>query len=163
MQTLRRAIVIHSPHSGRSGELSQALELLQRSGIEVTDCISIANLDNMPPQGTNWVQLGIDVAVAAGGDGLVGGVITHIDESDLTLGIMPLGTSNDIARSLHIPLDIQQAAQVITQGKEQKVDVGAARPAEQAPHLASKHQFGPMLAQIASQKLGYFAHALTIG
>jgi len=163
MQTSRRAIVIHSPHSGRSGELSQALELLQRSGIEVTDCISIADLDNLPPQGTNWVQRGIDVAIAAGGDGLVGGVITHIDESGLPLGILPLGTSNDIARSLRIPQEIEMAVQAIAQGKEQEIDVGVARPAEQAPHLASKHQSGPLLAHVATEKHGYFAHALTIG
>lgn len=163
MRTLRRAIVIHSPHSGRSGELSQALELLQRSGIEVTDCISIADLDNLPPQGTNWVQRGIDVAIAAGGDGLVGGVITHIAESSLPLGILPLGTSNDIARTLRIPQDIHSAAQVIAEGKEQEVDVGVAKPAEQAPHLASKHQSGPLLKHIGIEKHGFFAHALTIG
>src|SRR6266446_65284 len=163
MQTSRRVIVIHSPHSGRSEKLSQALELLQHSGIEVTDCISIADLDNLPPQGTNWIQRGIDVAIAAGGDGLVGGVITHIAESGLRLGILPLGTSNDIARSLRIPQEIEMAVQAIAQGKEQEIDVGVARPAEQAPHLASKHQSGPLLAHVATEKRGYFAHALTIG
>ena len=163
MHKPQRAILVHSPHSGRSANLFEAITHLEQTGLEVVNTISIAELDDLPSQGMAWKESGIDVAIAAGGDGLVGGVITHIDESDLTLGIMPLGTSNDIARSLHVPLDIQQAAQVIAQGKEQKVDVGAARPAEQAPHLASKHQFGPMLAQIASQKHGYFAHALTIG
>src|SRR5215469_4143205 len=160
---MQRVIVIHSPHSGRSGELSQALEHLQHSAIEVTDCISIADLDHLPPQGTNWMQHGIDVAIAAGGDGLVGGVITHIAESGLCLGVLPLGTSNDIARSLRIPQEIEMAIQVIARGKEQEIDIGVARPAEQAPHLASKHQSGPLLAHVASQKHGYFAHALTIG
>lgn len=159
----QRAIVIHSPHSGRSAELDEAITYLEQTGLEIVKTISIAELDNLPSQGMTWKESGIDVAIAAGGDGLVGGVITHIDESGLPLGIMPLGTSNDIARSLHIPLDIQQAAQVIAQGKEQKVDVGTARPAEQAPHLASKHQSGPVLAQVAPQKHGYFAHALTVG
>ena len=163
MQTPQRVIVIRSPHSGRSGELSQALEHLQHSGIEITDCISIADLDHLPPQGTNWVQRGIDVAIAAGGDGLVGGVITHIAECGLRLGILPLGTSNDIARSLRIPQEIKMAVQVIAQGKEHEIDVGAAQPAEQAPHLASKHQSGPLPTHVAPEKHGYFAHALTIG
>src|SRR6266851_225416 len=163
MQTSRRVIVIHSPHSGRSEKLSQALELLQHSGIEVTDCISIADLDNLPPQGTNWMQRGIDVAIAAGVDGLVGGAITHIAESGLRLGILPLGTSNDIARSLRIPQEIEMAVQAIAQGKEQEVDVGVAKPAEQAPHLASKHQSGPVQTHIGTEKHGFFAHALTIG
>ena|SRR2546428_1637047 len=159
----KRAIVIHSPHSGRSEKLPEAIKHLEQSGLEVDKSISIAMLDNLPAQGTTWKESGIDVAIAAGGDGLVGGVITHIAESGLPLGILPLGTSNDIARSLRIPQDILEAAQVIAQGKEQEVDVGVAQPAEQAPHLATKHQAGPVPAQVAPQKHGYFAHALTIG
>ena len=102
LQKLRHSIVIHSPHSGRSEKLSQALTYLQEVGIEITRSISVAELDNQPPQGVNWREEGIDIAIAAGGDGLVGGVITHIAESGLPLGILPLGTANDIARSLEI-------------------------------------------------------------
>jgi diacylglycerol kinase (ATP) len=159
----QRAIVIHSPHSGRSEKLSEAITHLEQTGIEVVTCISIATLDNLPSQGANWKESGIDIAIAAGGDGLVGGVITHVAESGLPIGILPLGTSNDIARSLRIPQDLLSAAQVIAEGKEQEVDVGVARPAEQAPHLASKHQSGPLLAQVPPKKHGFFAHALTIG
>src|SRR6266404_8727620 len=163
MYTPQRVIIINSPHSGRSAQLSEAITHLQQSGIEVVNTIAIATLDNLPPQGTTWKESGIDVAVAAGGDGLVGGVITHIAASGLPLGILPLGTSNDIARSLQIPQDIESAAQTIARGKEQEVDVGVARPAEQAPHLAGKHQTGPVLAHVGLEKHGYFAHALTVG
>ncbi len=159
----QRASVIHSPHSGRSEKLVEAMTHLAQTGVEVVNTISIADLDHLPAQGTTWKESGIDVAIAAGGDGLVGGVITHIAESGLPLGILPLGTSNDIARSLHIPQDLQAAAQTIAQGKEQEVDVGVAQPAEQAPHLATQHQAGPFLEQGAPQKQGYFAHALTVG
>ncbi len=163
MHTSQRVIVIHSPHSGRSSKLSEAITYLEQTGLEVVNTISIADLDNLPSQGANWKESGIDIAIAAGGDGLVGGVITHVVESGLPMGILPLGTSNDIARSLRIPLDLLSAAQVIAQGKEQEVDVGVAWPAEQAPHLASKHQSGPLLAQVPPKKHGFFAHALTIG
>lgn len=159
----QRAIVIHSPHSGRSEKLVEAITHLEQTGVEVVNTISIADLDNLPAQGTTWKESGIDVAISAGGDGLAGSVITHIAESGLPLGILPLGTSNDIARALHIPQDLQAAAQTIAQGKEQEVDVGVAQPAEQAPHLATKHQSGPLLEQVAPQKHGYFAHALTVG
>ncbi len=163
MQTSQRVIVVHSPHSGRSSKLSEAITYLKQTGLEVVNTISIAELDDLPAQGTTWKESGIDVAVAAGGDGLVGGVITHIAESGLPLGILPLGTSNDVARAFHIPQDIQAAVQVIAQGKEQKVDIGVAQPAEQAPHLATKHQSGPLLDHVAPQGHGFFAHALTIG
>jgi len=155
--------VIHSPHSGRSAKLSDALTQLQQTGVEVIQTIPIDTLDNLPAQGASWREKSIDVAIAAGGDGLVGGVITHIAESGLPLGILPLGTSNDIARALHIPQDLHSAAQVIAQGEERKVDVGVARPAEQAPHRASKHQSGPILAHVGLQRQAFFAHALTVG
>ena len=163
MQNRRRAIVIHSPHAGRSAQLSAALTLLEQAGLEIVNSISIAELDNLPPQGAIWQESGIDMAIAAGGDGLAGGVITHIADSGLPLGLLPLGTSNDIARSLAIPQDLQSAAQVIVRGRIQEVDVGVARPAQQAPHPASKGQFGPLQQYVSPQKHGYFAHALTIG
>jgi diacylglycerol kinase (ATP) len=163
MQTSQRVIVVHSPHSGRSSKLSEAITYLEQTGLEIVNIISIADLDNLPAQGPIWKANGIDLAISGGGDGLVGGVITHIAESGLPLGILPLGTSNDIARSLHIPLDLQEAAQVIVQGDEHLVDVGVAKPAEQAPHLATKHQSGPLLSQVAPEKHGFFAHVLTVG
>lgn len=150
-----KAIVVHSPHSGRSAQLSQTLNLLNQSGVQVIDVIAIAELDHQPLQGTRWQERGATVAVAAGGDGLIGGVITHIAESELPLGILPLGTSNDIARSLNIPLTLPDAVQVIATGNEQKMDVGVAQPAEQAPHTTNAH--------LTTRSHGYFAHALTVG
>ncbi|HXZ03562.1 MAG TPA: diacylglycerol kinase family protein [Ktedonobacteraceae bacterium] len=163
MQTSQRVVVIHSPYSGRSSKLSEAISYLEQAGLEIVNTISIADLDDLPVQGPIWKANGIDIAISGGGDGLVGGVITHIAESSLPLGILPLGTSNDIARSLHIPQDLQEAAQVIAQGDEHLVDVGVAKPAQQAPHLASKHQSGPLLSQVAPYKHAFFAHALIIG
>ena len=159
----QRVIVIRSPHSGRSSKLPEALKHLEQAGLEVVDSISIAKLDNLPAQGTPWKERGVAVAIAAGGDGLVGGVIMHIAESGLPLGILPLGTSNDIARALHIPQDIHEAAQVIAQGKEQEVDIGVAQPAEQASHSGTSSQSGPVLARVDPQTQIFFAHALTVG
>ena len=159
----QRVILIHSPHSGRSSKLPDALKQLEQAGLEVVKSLSIADLDTLPAQGKVWKESGIEVAIAAGGDGLVGGVITHIAESDLPLGILPLGTSNDIARALHIPQDIGEAAQVIAQGREQKVDVGAAQSAAQVTHPGTPAQNGRVVPHDASHPFAYFAHALTVG
>ncbi len=159
----QQVIVIHSPHSGRSSKLPDALKQLEQAGLEVVKSISISTLDTLPAQGIAWKESGVAVAIAAGGDGLVGGVITHIAASGLPLGILPLGTSNDIARALHIPLDISEAAHVIAQGKVQEVDIGAAQPVEEATHPGTPSQSGPVLAPGVPRKLVFFAHALTVG
>ncbi len=151
-----KAIVVQSPFSGRSAQLSQALDLLDQANVQIIDVISIADLDHQPLQGRRWLERGANIAIAAGGDGLIGGVITHIAESGLALGILPLGTSNDIARSLDIPLALPEAVQVIAAGKQQEMDVGIAQPAEQTPHAAQDDH-------LSAQSHGYFAHALTVG
>jgi diacylglycerol kinase (ATP) len=159
----QRVLVVHSPHSGRSSKLPDAIKHLEQAGLEVTNSISIADLDHLPAQGTVWKESGIDVAIAAGGDGLVGGVVTHIAESGLPLGILPLGTSNDIARALHIPQDIGEAAQVIAEGRDQEVDVGVGHPAKQGSHADTPSQSVDVATQDGSRIYGYFAHALTVG
>lgn len=162
MTKVRKAIVIHSPFSGRSTQLNEALSYLQHD-IEPADVISIATLDGLSPQGPVWQEQGIDVVIAAGGDGLIGGVITHIVESDLVLGILPLGTANDIARSIKIPQSLRSAAEVIAAGRVGKVDVGKAQPAEQMPHEPSSTHTHPATRRIVQQHHGFFAHALTVG
>lgn len=156
-------IVIHSPHSGRSEQLAQALTYLQQADANICDVLSIADLDALPAQGAVWQAAGIEIAVAAGGDGLVGGVINHVVHCGLPLGILPLGTGNDIARSLAIPQELRKAAETIIQGHPRAVDIGVAQPAEQMPlHEENSHH------QVAHTPLsprshGFFAHALTVG
>jgi diacylglycerol kinase (ATP) len=159
----QRVILIHSPHSGRSSQLPVAIKNLEQAGLEVVSSISIADIDDLPAQGTLWKESGVNVALAAGGDGLVGGVVTHIAESGLPLGILPLGTSNDIARALHIPQDIGEAAHVIAQGREQEVDIGVAQSAEQTTRSGTPSQSGSLPAKVIPQSGVCFAHALTVG
>lgn len=159
----KKAIVIHSPHSGRSNLLTEALTDLQKTNIELVNVLSIAELDSLPHQGDDWRRNGIDLVIAAGGDGVVGGVITHIAESGLPLGILPLGTANDIARSLSIPQHPRQAVQVLATGRILTIDIGKAEPAEQTPHTANGGQKQPVQKQVEARQQGYFAHALTLG
>ena len=156
------AIVIHSPHSGRSTQLPAALKFLEQANIAIAEVLPIMQLDGLPAQGSIWQEQGINLAIAAGGDGLIGGVITHIAESHLPVGILPLGTANDIARSLNIPQDLQQAVAVIRQGRTVAIDIGIAEPAEQAPHQISQ-QGQPKHAPTQIHSHGFFAHTLIVG
>lgn len=156
------AIVIHSPHAGRSAQLPEALKYLKQANIEIAEVVPITQLDELPTQGSHWKEQGVNIVIAAGGDGLIGGVITHIAESNLPLGILPLGTANDIARSINIPQDLQQAVEVIKQARTVAIDIGTAKPAEQAPHQI-RRQGRSKQTPARSQSHGYFAHALTVG
>lgn len=162
-QQQRKAIVIYSPHSGRADQLETTLRLLERVDLSPYQVIPINDLDTKPIQGPSWQRQGIEMVIAAGGDGLVGGVISHIAESDIPLGILPLGTSNDTSRALSIPQDIDQAIDVLRAGKIDKIDLGAAHPAEQAPHNSQQTAGHLALQAIPPQRHGYFAHVSTVG
>ena len=152
MSRKKRALVIYSPASGRAAQLPHALHALDEAGMEIVQTTPVGNLPRQPAQGQNWAERGIEIAIAAGGDGVIGSVINHIARSTIPLGIMPLGTSNDIARSLNIPLDLGHAAEAIASGQIRMVDLGVARP------LDGVHATGD-----TAPLYGYFAHVLTIG
>lgn len=66
-----------------------------------------------------------DVLVAAGGDGTVNLCAQAILASDceVALGILPLGTGNDCARALGIPLEGEEAVEVLLKGDSKQMDV----------------------------------------
>jgi YegS/Rv2252/BmrU family lipid kinase len=74
-----------------------------------------------------WVAKPADdrpLIVAAGGDGTVGAAADMVAGTGAVLGILPLGTSNDVARSLRIPLRVEQAVELLRAGSVATVDLG---------------------------------------
>jgi diacylglycerol kinase (ATP) len=65
-----------------------------------------------------------DAIIAAGGDGTIVSLVDDAIAADLPLGIVPLGTFNDLAKTLEIPLDIRAACELIARGYERCIDVG---------------------------------------
>jgi diacylglycerol kinase (ATP) len=71
-----------------------------------------------------------DLVIAAGGDGTVEAVARGLLGTQIPLGIIPLGTFNNVATSLRIPLDVRKACRLIATGATHRVDVGLARTAD---------------------------------
>src|SRR5438874_2584684 len=67
---------------------------------------------------------GADLVVAAGGDGTIHAVATGLIGSTSTLGIIALGTMNNLARSLNIPDTIEGACAILAKGETRTIDVG---------------------------------------
>lgn len=66
----------------------------------------------------------IDAVVICGGDGSVNAAIPALTEFKLPIGIIPLGTSNNLSRNLGIPIDIDEACEVIHGGFKKNIDLG---------------------------------------
>jgi diacylglycerol kinase family enzyme len=97
---------------------------LRAVGIAIGERMMVGDGDIQRPRGASWRRRGYAAVVAAGGDGTIGAAVSQLAESDVPLGILPLGTSNDVARSLGIPLDLATAAATIADGVTSTVDIG---------------------------------------
>jgi hypothetical protein len=116
------AVLVISPHAGRSRGLARARRALDRRRILVHE-LEIEHVDRLSEL---LRTLGRDprLVIAAGGDGTVGSVAGHLAGTDNILGILPLGTGNDFARSLDISLGPRRAARLLGTGEISNVDLG---------------------------------------
>jgi YegS/Rv2252/BmrU family lipid kinase len=118
------AVIIGNPNSGRAGSkalLERCAKTLRSGGLTV----EILNTEQ-PDHATELAALaGNRLVVAAGGDGTINEIINGLDE-EATLGILPLGTANVLARELGLPLDVERACERILHGERVRIDLGVA-------------------------------------
>ena len=69
------------------------------------------------------VKGGAKLVIVGGGDGSVSSAAQALAGSKATLGILPLGTLNHLARDLGIPPDLKQSAKLIASGQARPIDV----------------------------------------
>jgi len=117
-------LVITNRDAGTSDEesLEAALEVLrERTSVEVHATGDPGELDGV------LHRAGSRRIVVAGGDGSLHAVVAALHRrNELTgrvLGLLPLGTGNDFARALGLPLDIEEAARVLLDGTPTPMDL----------------------------------------
>jgi YegS/Rv2252/BmrU family lipid kinase len=66
----------------------------------------------------------VDLVIVGGGDGTLNAAVDAIVDTKLPLGILPLGTANDLARTLGIPNSLTEACQIIAAGNLRRIDLG---------------------------------------
>lgn len=119
----KRALLLRNPKARRGQEsIDPILQRLAAGGLDVT----VETFEALPEIARDIVRLRhiADLVIVCGGDGSVSSAALAAMESGLPLGIMPMGTANDLARTLDIPMDLLAAADVIVRGATRLVDVG---------------------------------------
>lgn len=125
----RNMLFIYNPRAGKAQIRSNLLDIIDifvKAGYEVTAYPTQAKGDGM--KAVMERKLGYyDMIACSGGDGTLDEVVTGMMrcEKRLPIGYVPAGSTNDFANSLQIPKNMQEAAQVIVQGKNFGCDIGA--------------------------------------
>jgi undecaprenyl-diphosphatase len=127
-----QAVLVTSPNAGRGDKLTAARVGLARAGIAIVAELRVDELSRFDDV-IRTLMPARPLVIAAGGDGTVGSVADKLANRDLVLGVLPLGTSNDFARSLRIPIDLERAAELLQSGKVSSVDLGRVTPAGGRP------------------------------
>lgn len=127
------AYVILNPYSGRWKA--------RRRRAEVEDCLHAAGIEFVitetdgPGHGTdvaeNALRSGYTPILVAGGDGAIGEVINGLYRAQPEgvlgpIGVLPLGTANDLVHNLGLPLDLPSAARAVARGRTRRIDLGLA-------------------------------------
>ena len=119
----RRALIVVNAKSrnGRHG-VGAAAEVFRAAGVELVEAGCAAGAEIGPCILAHRGE--VDCVVVGGGDGTINAAARALVDTGLPLGVLPLGTANDLARSIGIPLDLAGAAGVICGGRTQRIDAG---------------------------------------
>jgi diacylglycerol kinase (ATP) len=112
----------------RTGEqaFERASELLASLGVEIGASYALHDAARLPETVREAVGEGHDPIILGGGDGSVSSTVDFLAHYDVTLGLLPLGTANDFARTLEIPDGLDAACRTIANGKVVDIDLGLA-------------------------------------
>ncbi len=131
MTTTRRLQLVVNPSAGggRSARLLPRVEAALRAAghdLEVTPTRSLEHADELVA-----AALADDrVAVAMGGDGLVGRVAGAVSAGGGLMAVLPGGRGNDFCRAVHLPLEPVAAAVLLSSTRERAVDLGVVSSAQ---------------------------------
>lgn len=125
---MKRARIIYNPTSGREAfkrHLPEVLEKLEIAGYE-TSCHATTCEGDATKAAIEAVRREFDVVIAVGGDGTLNEVVAGISQCEKRpkLGLIPMGTTNDFARAVRIPRNVEEALNIIVAGDTIPVDVG---------------------------------------
>ncbi len=125
--------VLLNPYSNRWNSQKRwpaAESALRAAGVEFDVAVS-GHTDHLVELAAEAVGQGFTTLLVAGGDGSIGEVVNGAargwDEKSpfpVTMGILPLGTANDLGDNIGIPRDFAAVAQMIAKGKTRQIDLG---------------------------------------
>lgn len=118
----RALLIVNNKSRNGSADIRTAIEQLQQRGFDVIEgkCEKREHIAERIHQYRDH----IDCVIIGGGDGSMNAAASALVETQLPLGVLPLGTANDLARTLNIPIDIEQAFDVIANGILHRIDLG---------------------------------------
>jgi diacylglycerol kinase family enzyme len=118
----KKVILLHSPTAGASHpNAEELLKAIHRATGRKPRYFSTKNADWKDALSKRW-----DLVILAGGDGTVGKSVRWLAHRETPIAILPLGTANNIARSLGIEGDVKSLLSNLATASVRSLDIGRA-------------------------------------
>jgi diacylglycerol kinase (ATP) len=123
----RRAVLVVNTHSRRGRRLyTEVRSRLVAAGFTLLAAHAVDRPAELERILAEAADLGPDLFVAGGGDGTISTAARLLAHRDIALGLLPLGTTNNFARTAGVPLGLDAAVATLSRGKVIDVDLGLA-------------------------------------
>ncbi|CAA9890576.1 Lipid kinase [Candidatus Methylobacter favarea] len=161
--TKRNALFISNKKSGKAvNELNGAVKILKDSNFNL-----IEQESESPSHTSDLIRQNrgiVDTVILAGGDGTMSSAAGALSECGLALGILPMGTANDLARTLKIPESLESAATIIANGRLHVIDLGKVndRCFINAAHIGLGVKVNNTLTKDIKARWGRFSYARSL-
>jgi diacylglycerol kinase family enzyme len=126
LTTTRAALVVNTGSRTGRRAFQQARGRLIELGVPLASVHPVHDAAELPDAVAAAVTDGCDLVVLGGGDGTISASVGGLIGTKAVLGVLPLGTANDFARTLEIPNDLDGACEAIANGQVVDVDLGIA-------------------------------------
>jgi diacylglycerol kinase (ATP) len=120
------AIVINAGSRRGAAAHELAVDTMQKAGVPISSVHRVLSGAELAGTLDQVIADGHDLVVVGGGDGTVACAAGRVAGTNIMLGVLPLGTANDFARTLEIPNDLAAACAAIADGKVVDIDLGRA-------------------------------------
>lgn len=102
--------------------------------------------------------------IVAGGDGTLNAAAAALTDCGHPVGLLPMGTANDLARTLGIPKDIRKAGEIILQGRRHAIDLGCVNGVLffNAAHIGIGTELTRRISSARKRRLGPLAYPRTL-
>lgn len=118
-------ILLINTRSRRGREMKPTIKsTLEEYGVVVDKIIEINKRTNVKSTLQRIKRYAPQLLIVCGGDGTVNNVIGYFHDTPMRLAIIPGGTTNNLARSLEIPFDVEGAVEAMKKYQPQTIDVG---------------------------------------
>jgi diacylglycerol kinase (ATP) len=152
------ALLVANAHSRRGREIEPFVAALKHGGLALRreECRRREDLGAL----IRRLRHEVGSVILGGGDGTMNAAAAALRDTGLPLGILPLGTANDLARTLGIPDDAEAAAGVILAGRTRRLDLGCVNghPFFNVASMGLSVDITRRLTKLMKRRLGVFAY-----